>query len=103
MNYYLNVVSLTLEGKYPDSRHELSFAHPEIESQQDWEKMLVKTQEDAERFAKLIDNMEEQKLWENISPAKGSFYRNILGVIEHNHYHAGQIVLLKKILAAEDR
>jgi hypothetical protein len=26
----------------------------------------------------------------------GSVLRNIMGVIEHTHYHLGQIVLLKK-------
>ena len=98
MNYYLNAVSKVLQETPLDSKHELSFDHPQIESQQDWEKLLNKTWADAEIFAKLIEQMPENKLWENISDKYGNYYRNIQGVIEHNHYHLGQIVLLKKIL-----
>ncbi len=99
MNYYLNAVSNRVQGKPLDSKHELSFDHPPIASQQDWENLLDKTWTDAENFAKLIEEMPESKLWENISDKYGNYYRNIQGVIEHNHYHLGQIVLLKKILA----
>ncbi|HAI83731.1 MAG TPA: DUF1572 domain-containing protein, partial [Chitinophagaceae bacterium] len=28
----------------------------------------------------------------------GTYYRNILGLIEHTHYHLGQIALIKKII-----
>ncbi|MDQ1090003.1 hypothetical protein QE390_004607 [Siphonobacter sp. SORGH_AS 1065] len=28
----------------------------------------------------------------------GTYYRNLHGMIEHTHYHLGQIVLIKKIL-----
>lgn len=105
MNYYLNAVSHVLEGNPLSSKHALSFDHPQINSQQDWEKLLDKTWTDAENFARLIEQMHENKLWENISDKYGNYYRNIQGVIEHNHYHLGQIVLLKKILneASKDK
>jgi hypothetical protein len=28
----------------------------------------------------------------------GNYYRNLHGIIEHTHYHLGQIVLIKKLL-----
>src|SRR4249919_3319610 len=91
MNYYLNAVSNRIQGRPLDAKHELSFDHPPIQSKQDWEKLLDKTWIDAESFARLIEQMPEAMLWENISDKYGSYYRNILGVIEHNHYHLGQI------------
>jgi hypothetical protein len=62
--------------------------------------MVTQTWADAEAFAGFIEQMPESRLWENISEKYGSFYRNIQGVIEHNHYHLGQIVILKKIIRA---
>jgi uncharacterized damage-inducible protein DinB len=100
MSYYLNAVFNRVQGKLLDAKHELSFEHPPIASQKDWEELLDKTWTDAESFARFIEQMPESQLWENISDKYGNYYRNIAGVIEHNHYHLGQIVLLKKILAA---
>jgi hypothetical protein len=28
----------------------------------------------------------------------GTYYRNLMGVIEHSHYHLGQISLIRKML-----
>ncbi len=44
-----------------------------------------------------IEQLPESKLWETFSDEKyGNYYRNIHGIIEHIHYHLGQIVLIKK-------
>ena len=29
----------------------------------------------------------------------GNYFRNLTGIIEHLHYHLGQIVLIKKLIA----
>lgn len=104
MNYYLNTVVGVLQGKQLDARHKDSFDDPQILSQQDWEKLLEKTWSDAENFASLIEQLPQSKLGETFSDEKyGNYYRNIHGVIEHNHYHLGQIVLIKKILSQTDK
>jgi hypothetical protein len=60
---------------------------------------LDKTWKDAETFAGLIERLPESRLGETFADEKyGNYYRNIQGVIEHTHYHLGQIVLLKKLL-----
>lgn len=60
---------------------------------------MNKTWTDAENFASLIEQLPESKLDEIFVDEKyGSYYRNFLGIIEHIHYHLGQIVLIKKIL-----
>ena len=67
------------------------------------ERLLEKMWADAEIFADLIEQLPEQKLWENIADEKyGNYYRNLCGIIEHFHYHLGQIVLIKKILLQRD-
>ena len=89
-----------LQGEPLNAHDKYSFAHPPILSQKDWEKLLDKTWTNAENFATLIEQMPESKLGKIFSDEKyGNYYRNINGIIEHTHYHLGQIVLIKKILS----
>ena len=104
MNYFISAVLKVLQGEPLDAKDKYSFDHPPILSQEDWEKLLDKTWIDAENFASLIEQLPESKLWENFSDEKyGNYYRNIHGIIEHTHYHLGQIVLIKKILLRADK
>lgn len=97
-NYYLNVVAFLLKGENFKYKHEDSFTVTPINSDEDWKNLLEKTWTDAEKLAKLIESFPEEKLWLLISPKYGNYYKNLHGVVEHNHYHLGQIVLLKKLL-----
>ena len=99
INYFVSVVLKVLQGGPLEGSDKYSFHHPPIQSREDWEKLLAKTWSDAEKFALLVEQLPEQKLWEIFGEEKyGNYYRNIHGVIEHSHYHLGQIVLIKKIL-----
>ena len=104
MNYFVSVVIKVLEGGPLDAHDKYSFDLPPIRSEEDWEKLLAKTWTDVENFAGLIEQLPEGKLWEDFSDNKyGNYYRNIHGIIEHSHYHLGQIVLIKKILLRADQ
>ena len=99
INYYISEVLKVLQGEPLNAHDKYSFDLPTIHSQEDWGKLLNKTWTDAENFARMIEQLPESKLWENLSDEKyGNYYRNIHGIIEHTHYHLGQIVLIKKIL-----
>lgn len=99
MNYYISAVLKVLQGGPLDAKDKYSFDHPPILSQEDWEKLLNKTWADAESFATLIEQLPESKLGETFQDEKyGNYYRNLHGIVEHIHYHLGQIVLIKKIL-----
>jgi hypothetical protein len=100
MNYYISAVLKVLQGEPLQASDKYSFDFPPILSGEDWGKLLDKTWSDAESFATLIEQMPENKLWEDFSDKKyGNYYRNIHGIIEHCHYHVGQIVLIKKIVS----
>ena len=104
MNYFVTAVLKVLQGEPLNARDKYSFDLPPIHSREDWENLLDKTWTDAENFARLIEQLPESKLWETFSDEKyGNYYRNIHGIIEHNHYHLGQIVLVKKILLQADK
>lgn len=98
-NYFVGAVTKVLQGGPLDAKDIYSFDHPPIHSQEDWEAMLNKTWADAETFARLIEQLPENKLGETFVEEKyGTYYRNLHGIIEHTHYHLGQLVLIKKIL-----
>ena len=99
INYFVDAIMKVLQGGPLEAHDKYSFDHAPIASREDWEKLLNKIWEDAERCASLIKQMPENKLGETFSDEKyGNYYSNIHGVIEHTHYHLGQIVLIKKIL-----
>jgi hypothetical protein len=104
INYYVRVVSKVLKGEPLNASDKFSFDQPPIESQEDWTNLLDNTWADAENFANLIEQLPQDKLWEDFFDGKyGNYYRNLHGVIEHAHYHLGQIVLIKKLLLQPDK
>ena len=99
INYYVSAVTKVLQGEPLTAHDKYSFDLTPIQNQEDWENLLNKTWNDAENFARLIEQLPESKLAETFSDEKyGTYYRNLHGIIEHTHYHLGQIVLIKKIL-----
>lgn len=102
MNYYVSAVLKVLQGEPLDASDKFSFDLPPVQTQEDWDKLLDKIWKDAEKFASLVEQLPESKLWDDFSDNKyGNYYRNIHGIIEHCHYHLGQVVLIKKILNAQ--
>jgi hypothetical protein len=99
INYYVRAVSGVLQGELLTAHDKYSFDHSPVMSEGDWKTLLETTWAYAETFASLIEQLPENKLEDTFVEEKyGNYYRNLLGVIEHTHYHLGQIVLLKKIL-----
>ncbi|AOM80246.1 DUF1572 domain-containing protein [Pedobacter steynii] len=99
VNYYVSAVLKVLQGEVLEAKDEYSFDHPPIRSKEDWEALINKALTDAENFATLIEQLPERKLWETFQDEKyGIYYRNIHGIIEHTHYHLGQIALIKKMI-----
>lgn len=102
IHYYVSEVLKVLQGAPLTASDQYSFDHPPIQSQQDWENLVNKVWADAERFATLIEQLPDTKFGEDFSDNKyGNYFRNIHGIIEHTHYHLGQIVLIKKLLPAD--
>ena len=100
INYYVAGMLNVFEGGSLDIRDKYSFDLPPFKSQTDWQQLLDKSWSDAEKFANLVEQMPDEKLWDVFVDEKyGNYYRNIIGMIEHTYYHMGQMVLIKKLLA----
>ena len=99
IHYYIKGVKNVFLGGNLEISDRYSFDFSKINSQEEWENILVTFWSDSEEFAELIEKMTEEKLHENFVDEKyGTYLRNIDGMIEHSYYHLGQIVLIKKIL-----
>jgi uncharacterized damage-inducible protein DinB len=97
--YYVSAVLKVFEGGPLEAHDKFSFDLPPVTSQEDWEELKRKTFDEAEKLATLIEQLPEAKLWESLAEEKyGNYYRNINGIINHTHYHLGQIALLKKLV-----
>lgn len=104
INYYINPVARVLQGEPLNASDKFSFDCPTITSQEEWEHLIQKALDEAEQFAKEIEKLEESKLFEVFSEEKyGNYFRNLLGIIEHTHYHLGQIALIKKMIRHRDK
>jgi hypothetical protein len=101
VNYYVGIQVKVLQGGPVEGNDKLSFAHPPIASQADWEAMLEKAWAAVETLAGLVELLPDEKLLEPFYDEKyGNYYRNLAGFIEHTHYHLGQMVLVKKLVLA---
>lgn len=104
VGYFVTAVLDVLHGKPLTSNDKYSFSHPPIHSEEDWQNMLNKMWAEAEEFASLVEQLPDEILWENFTEEKyGNYYRNLHGIIEHTHYHLGQIALIKKIVQGREK
>ncbi len=102
INYYVNPQLEVLQGKPLQASDKYSFDLPPITNEADWQELVAKAFREATLFAEQVEQLPESKLHENFAdPKYGSYYRNLLGIIEHTYYHLGQIVLIKKLLNAK--
>lgn len=100
INFYIDAVLKVLQGSPLDAHDKYSYSCPQIESEEQWQTLLVKTHDDVEKVASLIEQLPDSKLGETFADEKyGTCYRNFQGLIEHTYYHMGQIVVIKKMLS----
>ncbi|WP_294280784.1 DUF1572 domain-containing protein [uncultured Chryseobacterium sp.] len=99
IDYYIAGLVHVFEGGNLEIRDRYSFDLAAIESQDQWEGLLNKLWENAEKFASLLEQMPDAKMNEVFVDEKyGTYLRNIDGMIEHCYYHLGQVTLIRKLL-----
>lgn len=103
VNFFVEAILLVLNKEDLSLSDKDSYNHPPINNSDDWEEMKTKLWKNVDEFSELIALLPDAKLEEDFWENKyGNYYRNIHGVIEHSHYHLGQIVLIKnKIRSSE--
>ncbi len=99
IHYFVKSVIPVLEGGELDAHDKYSFDHPPINSEEEWQSFLQKVNQSSKKLSELIEGLDDEKMWETFSQEKyGNYFRNLMGIVEHAHYHLGQIVIIKKLL-----
>ncbi|SJZ85065.1 hypothetical protein SAMN04488128_1011849 [Chitinophaga eiseniae] len=99
VNYYVSAVLKVLKGGPLQASDKYSFDLPPVTSEEDWQQLVSKTLAEAATFADAMEQLEDRQLADDFTDGKyGSWYRNLAGIIEHTHYHLGQISIIKKMI-----
>ena len=67
-----------------------------------WQEALIRLENSQNELLKLISEVEDDKLKEIVAGRKYSYYFLLHGLIHHDVYHLGQIVLLAQLDAASN-
>ena len=97
VNYYITHVLSALRGGPFNAQDKFNFDNHSITNEADWKSLLDRIWHEAEEFANEVEKLPDS-VWDKpfLDEKYGSYYRNIHGIIEHLHYHLGQIVFIKK-------
>lgn len=102
IHYYVVAIRGVLRGGPLDAHDKFSFDHPAIATEEEWQLFLLDVWKTAEELCDLMEQLPDEQLNENFTDQKyGNYYRNFSGLIEHTHYHLGQIVVMKKIIRGQ--
>lgn len=97
--YYIKVALPVLKGEALNAHDKFSFDHPPFHSEEDWAQFQEQIWRDVQDFVAAVRALPDSQLEAAFYDKKyGSHYRNLLGTIEHSHYHLGQLALIKKII-----
>ncbi len=99
INYYLAGLLNAFENGKLGISDKYSFNLPQIQSEENWNKLVTEFLNNSEKFANQVEQMEDSIFDQPFMDEKyGNYLRNIEGVIEHSYYHLGQICLIRKMI-----
>lgn len=99
IHYYTKGAMAVLKGGDLTIKDKYSFNHPEPKTEADWQSFKQQLWDEAEEFIALVKKLEDDILNQYFADEKyGNYYRNLAGIIEHTHYHLGQILVVKKMI-----
>ncbi len=103
ITYYTVPITKVLQGMPLVASDAASFATPSITNDVVWKQFLQDALSQASVLVTAIEDLNDDILFNDFAHEKyGNYYRNLHGYIEHTHYHLGQIVILKKMIANQN-
>lgn len=99
INYYEAGLIRALNSGVLDISDKYSYDMPAITCAEDWERLREKALADGETLAQQIEQLTDSEVAGPFLDGKyGTMYRNLTGMIEHMHYHLGQIAIIRKMV-----
>ena len=97
--YYWNgIMQQRLHGEDPFVPATNGFDVDEFSSESDWDILKEQTHRSFIELAEAVKNFPEEKLNETYAEGKSDYYKNFQGIVEHAHYHLGQMAIIKNLL-----
>ena len=98
INYYVATVLGVLQGGPLEAHDRFSFDLEVPADESEWRAQVEEALQRGRDLADAVEAMDTVQLESDFAdPQYGTWHRNILGLIEHTHYHLGQIALLKRL------
>ncbi|MBV7267607.1 DUF1572 domain-containing protein [Winogradskyella luteola] len=99
IHYYVKGTMDVLNGGELTIRDKFSFDYPKLQTEAEWQEFQNTMWKECKEFISLIEKLDDNALDTFLAEQKyGTYYRNLAGIIEHTHYHLGQIAIIKKFL-----
>jgi uncharacterized damage-inducible protein DinB len=92
---WIDVVARRLGGKIVDSNSVQDWSDP---AETSWARALEELERAEGRLSDAVARLSAEDLDKPTAGEKRSQYAEIMGILQHNVYHTGQIALLKKAL-----
>jgi hypothetical protein len=99
IDFYNRVVYDRCFGQQNEFKHEDSL-HVQVDSDAGWLELQKRYFDTADKLHQFILTVKDEDLFIAKGKNRRTLYKNLHGVIEHIHYHLGQINLLKKIISS---
>ncbi len=98
LSFYNEIVLERLMGINPEINDTNGFDVPPIINKNNWQQLKERNIQSAYKLAKLVEQFPEDKLFHLTITGSSTHYKMLQGIVEHAHYHLGQMVLLKKLV-----
>ncbi len=98
IGFYTNIVHQRLQGTDPYINDINGFDHASIGNEEDWKEIIKQCFEAALSLEEYLQNYPDDKLFMPLFEDRPTAYKTLHGLIEHTHYHLGQIVLIKHLV-----
>lgn len=95
--FYNTLVRRRLEGTAGNEHDRDSFKVTEIKNENDWQQLKNECFQSAHDLAAAVLKLSDDILDTPIGETDVTYYKTLHGVVEHLHYHLGQIVFLKRL------
>lgn len=96
ISFWRELVTRRINEKAAIDTDETGHDAPPVTDQQEWEKTLLRFNRSFEKLHAAILQFDETLLFDELD-GKGSYYYNITGCIQHDAFHLGQIMMLKRV------
>lgn len=101
LSFYNDAVMQRLSGNDPVIGESNGFDMAAIKNENEWIQLMERNMQSGQHLALAVREFPEEKIFQLIATGQATHYKILHGIVEHAHYHLGQMVLLKKLIRAD--